>query len=258
MDLTALQIFSSNPRGWKSKSLSEDDIDRYLNILDSSDLEITVIHTKYLINISTPDEEIYEKSRRLLLEEMETAKTLNMDYVVTHLGSHKGEGIDFGLERVKSALEWLLDEIDLSDSDTQLLLENSAGAGNLVGNEMGDLSWLMKNLNNDNLALCIDSAHAYGTGYDVGTREGMDRVFEELNLEPQIIKLLHLNDSKVELGSHKDRHEHLGMGYIGEEGLRNFLNDERISGLPVIMETPVDDKGDDEYNKKVFLKLVSQ
>jgi deoxyribonuclease-4 len=255
-NLTAVQFFSRNPRGWKGSTITAEDIDKFKNTLQNSDIETTVIHTNYLINLATPDDELVLKSKKVLLEEMETARDLTVDYVVTHLGSHKGMGIEYGLKRVKESILWVHKHLDNGDNAT-LLLENSAGSGNLVGSNMDEISWLIKETDMNKIGICIDSAHAYASGYDIKTDEGMDEMLTQLDISFENIKLLHLNDSRYKLGTNKDKHEHLGKGYIGKKGLENFINDERLIKLPVIMETPINDEWDDDFNKKIFLEIIS-
>ncbi|OQX90289.1 MAG: hypothetical protein B6D57_03920 [Candidatus Coatesbacteria bacterium 4484_99] len=256
MGISAFQFFSRNPRGWKSRVIPDDDVIRFKKLYKECAIKTSVIHTNYLINLASPDNELHQRSIKVLGDELETGKVLGIDYIVTHLGSHRGVGREKGLKNVLIGINRVLD-VKSVDAYPVVLLENSAGAGNLVGNKMDELRWVMERVENrDLLGLCIDSAHAFGSGYDVRVKDGMDRIFNELGDCGDRVMLLHLNDSKVELGSNKDRHEHLGMGYIGRDGLRNFLLYPDVAELPVIMETPRDDRATDGDNLKVFLELI--
>jgi deoxyribonuclease-4 len=257
MGLSAFQFFSRNPRGWQAKQIPAEDAVKFKDLSREYEIKVRVIHTNYLINIGSPDTQIYEKSIDVLTDEIEIGKMLDVTYVIVHLGSHKGAGIEAGINNVLFAVNRVLGSLK-GDGYPILLLENSAGAGNLIGNSMEDIAWVLKNVEkHELLGVCIDSAHAFGSGYDVRLNEGMDRIFSELGYYSDKVKLLHLNDSKVELGSNRDRHEHLGKGYIGLDGLRNFLLYHTVSELPVIMETPKDDKADDIDNLKTFLSLIN-
>jgi len=257
MGLSAFQFFSRNPRGWQVKEIPNEDVEKFKELSAEYEIKVRVIHTNYLINIGSPDKEIYEKSIDVLTNELEIGKMLDATYVVVHLGSHKGMGIEAGINNVLFAVNRVLDSVK-EDGYPMLLLENSAGAGNLIGNDMKDIAWVLKNVERPNLlGVCIDSAHAFGSGYDIRSNDGMDRIFDDLGYYGDKVKLLHLNDSKAELGSNRDRHEHLGMGYIGLDGLKNFLLYNRVSELPVIMETPRDDRASDIDNLKIFLSLIN-
>ena len=257
LGLTAVQFFSRNPRSWTARSVPEEEIAQFRQLQPSTGVLVTVIHTNYLVNIANPDKEVWQKSCRVLTEELTMARRLGVDFVVTHLGSHRGQGRETGLARVLEAVNTAGEKVGLDIEKTPiLLLENSAGAGSLVGNRFDELSAIIKESCAQNcLGICIDSAHAYAEGYDVGTPPGRQVIFEQLGEYASHIKLIHLNDSKAEMGSHRDRHEHLGKGTIGEEKLAGFLHDQLLSAQPVIMETPVDDAGRDEDNLAVFLRM---
>jgi len=261
MGLTAVQFFSRNPRGWKGRTVSQEEIDQFRRLSASSDIITTVIHTNYLINIASPDKEIWRKSYQVLIEELAVAERLGVDYVVTHLGSHKGRGRELGLSNVVKAVKRALGEVEPTGGGKPvLLMENSAGAGNLVGNRFGELAEIMDEVAKGGclqecLGICIDSAHAFAEGYDVRNAEGRKEIFDQLGEYADRILLIHLNDSKTDLASHHDRHQHLGKGLIGEEGLSSFLHDGNLSTQPVIMETPIDEGDGDEDNLEVFLRL---
>ncbi|MGQ9706074.1 MAG: deoxyribonuclease IV [bacterium] len=256
MGLSALQFFSRNPRGWQARDIPIEDIEEFKKLSREYKIKVKVIHTNYLINIGSPEKTIYERSIDVLKDELRIGKLLGVDNVVVHLGSHRGVGIEKGLNNVLSAINKVLGVLNKGDYPI-LLLENSAGAGNLIGNDMKDIAWVLKNIERpEQVGVCIDSAHAFGSGYDVRVKDGMDRIFDELGCYGNRVKLLHLNDSKVELGSNRDRHEHLGRGYIGLDGLKNFLLYYRVRKLPVIMETPKDNKATDLDNLNVFLSLT--
>jgi deoxyribonuclease-4 len=257
LGLTAVQFFSRNPRGWVARSVPEEEVVQFRELQPTSGILVTVIHTNYLVNIANPDREVWKKSCRVLTEELTMGQKLAVDFVVTHLGSHRGQGREQGLARVLKAVQGAVEKTGLqAGKKPTLLLENSAGAGNLVGNRFDELATIMKEAGVGKcLGVCIDSAHAYAEGYDIGNAEGRRMVFDQLGEYASSIELIHLNDSRAELGSHRDRHEHLGKGTIGEAGLSGFLHDPLLSTQAVIMETPVDDAGRDEDNLAVFLRL---
>jgi deoxyribonuclease-4 len=197
------------------------------------------VHTPYLLNLASPDPEIYDKSIAALSEAMRRASLLGAAYVVTHIGSHKGEGVEAGVSRVSNAVSKVLHR---SETPVVMLLENSAGAGNSVGSTFEHLRAILDCLQEyeGRLGLCLDSAHLWGAGYPLSDQEEVASTIEDFDAIVGLswLKLLHLNDTNVELGSHRDRHANVGTGKIGEAGFEAILNYPPLIPLAGIIETP--------------------
>ncbi len=245
---TTFQIFTRNPRGWKFSDLKKEDVKHFRDKLNGSDLVSPLDHMPYLPNLATPDEEIYKKSVDVLTAELKRSSSLGIPYVVTHLGSHKGKGLAFGIKRVINACNKALKE---ANNDTMILLEITAGTQNSVGSTFENLGQIIDGIRPDNrVGICFDTCHAFAGGYDISSKEGVART---INLLDEIIglekvKAVHVNDSKGPLGSGLDRHEHIGMGYIGEKGFRELFAYKHFRNLPLVLETPVDSRQDNAGN----------
>jgi deoxyribonuclease-4 len=236
------QIFAGSPRGWKVSGFEENEGEKFQELRDEEDQNPYVIHSTYLVNLATPKDDLFEKSLNCLQAELDAAATLGVEYVVFHPGAHTGSGRENGIERIAEGV----DELDIPDGVT-LLLENTAGKGTTLGKSMGELKQMIEKAEtaDEKIGVCIDTCHAHAAGYDLITEEGfqdfIQEVEEDLGLEK--VQVLHLNDSKDERGSEKDNHEDIGFGNIGEEGFRNVVNSEKLGNLPMILETPQDNRG---------------
>lgn len=255
---TAFQIFSRNPRGWTAKPLAPNDVHLFKSKLLASGIErnSVIVHMPYLPNLSRPEGEFYEKSVETLTGEMKRCSTLGIPYLVVHLGSHMGKGQANGIKQLVKAIE-----IARGNSKDKLvvLLENNAGHDNSVGGNFEELRLILDRLDDPKeFGVCIDTCHLFVSGYDLRKTTDVDKTLEKFDSTVGLkeVKFIHLNDSKGEVGSNLDRHDHIGLGMIGEEGLAAFLNHRAIRGLPVILETPVDDKRGDEQNLRVVLGLM--
>ena len=249
------QIFTRNPRGWKYKKLKAAEVDEFKRKLASDQLTPVVAHMPYLPNLSSPRKMIYNRSVKSLSAELNRCHVLGVHYLVTHLGSHMGEGQDLGLERITGAINSAVAE---NPNTVMLLLENTAGTKNSMGSSFDDLKRILKRVDDRRrVGICFDTAHAYAAGYDLHSPRGVDETLARFDsvLGFDILKVIHLNDSKGGLGSGRDRHEHIGMGYIGERGFRAFLRHEAVRNLPLIMETPIDERRDELGNLQKVREL---
>ena len=252
------QIFTSNPRGWRINPIPDESAKRFLALQRQSGLSPTVDHMPYLPNLASAKEEVYAKSVQALARELERCQALGIPYLVTHLGSHLGEGREKGLARIVSALQTVFSE---NDSDTVLLLENSAGTKNSMGSTFSDIAAVLQSLQaeRNRLGVCLDTCHLHAAGYDLRTpfalQATLDMFQDCIGLE--LLMLIHLNDCKGAIGSHLDRHEHIGLGQIGVEGFRAILCHPALADLAMILETPVDARRDDRGNLDVARRLAS-
>lgn len=254
----AFQIFSSNPRGWKSNAIPNESAERFLALLRQSGLSPVVDHMPYLPNLASAKEEVYAKSIEALARELERCQTLGIPYLVTHLGSHLGAGQEKGLARIVNALQTVFSKLD---SDTILLLENSSGTMNSMGSTFSDIAAILESLPAErrHLGVCLDTCHLHAAGYNLCTSSALQATLDQFQecIGLRKLMLIHLNDCRGSLGSHLDRHEHIGLGQIGEEGFRAILGHPALAGLPMILETPVDSRRDDRANLEVTRRLAS-
>ncbi|MCX6674099.1 MAG: deoxyribonuclease IV [Methanothrix sp.] len=254
----AFQIFSSNPRKWRSNPIPGESRTRFLAQLKQSGLSPAVDHMPYLPNLASAKEEVYAKSVQALARELERCQALGISYLVTHLGSHLGEGREKGLARIVNALQTVFSEYD---GDTVLLLENSAGTKNSMGSTFSDITAVLQSLPAERrrLGVCLDTCHLHAAGYDLRTPSALQATLDMFQdcIGQELLMLIHLNDCKGLLGSHFDRHEHIGLGQIGMEGFRAILCHPALADLAMILETPVDARRDDKGNLEVARRLAS-
>jgi deoxyribonuclease-4 len=249
------QIFSRNPRGWASRELSSEEAGRFAEKMEKSGLSLAVDHMPYLPNLASPKDDVYVKSLQALAEELKRCHALGIPYLVTHLGSHLGSGWEAGLGRIVGAIEDAFSQTD--DAEVVLLLENTAGGVNSMGSSFEEIGAIIERLEGKRLGVCLDTCHLFAAGYELRTEEGVQETletFEEV-VGLELLKLIHLNDSAGERGSRLDRHAHIGLGEIGETGIRAILADKNLKELPLILETPVDSVRDDVGNLRTVRAL---
>ncbi len=256
----AIQIFASNPTGWTPTNGGENSCIAFAEAARARNLVPVVLHAPYLINLAAPDEANREKSIALLRWTLQRGALLGASSVVFHVGSHKGAGVEAGVERVVTAIERILPQ---TPPEVLLLLENSVGAGHTLGGNFEDLAAILARLPAyaGRLGVCLDTAHLWGAGHDISTGESALEVLrhfdETVGLER--LKVLHLNDTEKALGSHRDVHTRVGEGVIGEEGLRALLCDPRLAQVAVLLETPIktNEQGKEDWeHDKAHLERV--
>jgi deoxyribonuclease IV len=259
---SAFQIFSRNPRGWTAKPLPTDEVRSFKNRLCASGIEkkSVIVHMPYLPNLSGPPGELYERSVKILTEELERCKLLGICYLVIHLGSHMGRGSTSGINQLVNALRTAI-VCSKSEKEVVVLLENNVGRKNSVGGTLEELRLILDRLDSSRqFGVCIDTCHLFASGYDLRTKQDVNIIVEKIKAIVGLkeLKIIHLNDSKGGLGSNLDRHEHIGLGSIGVEGITAFLNHQAIQALPIIMETPIDATRGDEQNLQVVLDMIKK
>jgi len=254
---TTMQIFARNPRTWHVQALSPEIAGLFREKRQSIDISPVVIHTPYLVNLASFDKALFEKSVGALVEDIRRADALGIEYVVTHIGSARGHSLQKGMARVNSALDRILTATE--DSGVVLLLENTAGHGQLIGGRIGHIGQLVRDAGSPpRLGFCLDTCHAFASGYELRTRAALDHLQNEIEREIGLerLKVIHLNDCKGAFGSHLDRHEHIGEGHIGLGGFATLLNHPLFAGLPWILETPKKSDMDDRRNLATILELL--
>lgn len=260
---TSFQIFSRNPRQWKAKVLEQKEASLFKeNLIQSSiDSRAVVVHMPYLPNLAAPSSEMYEKSVSTLAEEITRCNLLEIPYLVIHLGSHLGKGEKSGTSQLVNACQrsfQIYEEKGFSKNNVKLLLENSAGQKNSIGSKVEDLEQILELLGTSEYGICLDTCHLFAAGYDLSADKGIYNLLDLVDdcIGIKRLKLIHLNDSKGDLGSRLDRHYHIGMGKIGENGFKTLINDNRIKNLPLIMETPIDSLRGDKENLDYVKRLL--
>ncbi|MDB5074910.1 MAG: deoxyribonuclease [Chloroflexi bacterium] len=234
---TAAQIFPGNPKGWRHTPLPPERATAGRLGWAEAGVAPLTIHAPYLINLASPDDNLYANSTQGVRNSLSRGVELGAPFVTVHLGSHKGTGPEAGAARLiaatHAALEGMPDWL-------YLLLENNVGAGNSMGNTLDALGNLVRDAAHPHIGVCIDTAHLWGAGYDLTTAEGVDRAVSEIDraIGLQHVRVLHINDSPMGLDSHRDQHTYLGQGNIGYEGLAAVLTHPGLAGIPAILETP--------------------
>lgn len=241
------QMFVGSPRTWAVSSFNGSDGTDFLALREELDQHPYTVHATYLINLASPKDGLRQKSIDCLQAELEAAAELHVDYVVVHPGAHTGSGRENGISRIGESL----DRLSIPDGVT-LLLENTAGSGTTLGHTFEELRTMIDRTTTaeEKLGVCIDTCHAHAAGYELVDADGFRSTLDQLDatLGTEMVKVLHLNDSKDERGSRKDHHEHIGDGHIGIEGFRNVVNADVLADLPMVIETPKDDEESDPQN----------
>jgi deoxyribonuclease-4 len=249
------QIFTRNPRQWKSTDLTSETAKAFSDKVKNYDIKPVFAHMPYLPNLASPRDEIYQKSVKTLTSELERCRRLEIPYLVTHLGSHLGAGMQTGFTRLINGIN---QAFNVTGGGVTLLLENTAGTRNSMGNTLEDIQYIIERLSHPERAgVCFDTSHAFAAGYDLRTEETVEATIRKIDeiIGFERLKLVHLNDSKGDLNSRIDRHEHIGMGKIGEEGFRNVLKS-KLGELPLILETPKDSRRSDVGNLRKVRELA--
>ncbi|MEI7425662.1 MAG: deoxyribonuclease IV [Candidatus Moraniibacteriota bacterium] len=229
-----MQIFTRSPRGGKAPELTPEICEQFKALTLKFKIKATYIHTPYYINFASLDNKIRYNSTNIVRDELERGSLVGAKYIMTHLGSAKGMTHD---EAIQIVIKMLQKTLLNYTGETKLLLENSAGAGEIIGSSLADLKTILDGVNNKALAgICLDTQHSFASGYDwTNFEKTLSRIDKELNLKN--IKLFHANDSKTELNSRKDRHEHIGKGQIGQKAFQNIVNFAKKNNLDMILET---------------------
>ncbi len=240
-----VQLFSKNNNQWRAKEITDDDVARFQAALREANVVHPLSHDSYLINLAAPDEPLWRRSLEAFIVELQRAERLGIPYVVTHPGSYTSSREEAGLARIIEAL----DETHRQTRGLKVcaLLENTAGQGTNLGWRFEHLAEILGGVKDpDRLGVCIDTCHVFAAGYPLATPKQYKATLRELDklVGLKLIKAFHLNDSKRELGSRVDRHEHIGKGQLGLEPFRFLLNDPRFQQIPMYLETPKEVDGE--------------
>lgn len=257
----ALQIFSKNQRQWIASSLSAAETKLFREAWQGWGKKPVAVHDSYLINLANPDSKKSNRSVSAFAQEIRRADNLSIPYLIMHPGSHIGAGVEKGLAHLTVNLDRALEQADDAPS-VIVLLETTAGQGTGLGASFEELAHVISHSKySDRLGICFDTCHAFAAGYDISAKTGYHKTFSDFDaiIGLNRLKFFHLNDSKKELGSRVDRHEHIGRGKIGIEGFRLLLNDPRFAHHPMVLETPKEkDLKEDISNLKLLRSLIKK
>jgi deoxyribonuclease-4 len=252
-----IQLFTRNNVRWKAKPRTEEELELYREVLSQTRIDPVVAHAIYLVNLAAPDKRVHGLSNAAYREDLARCHEAGIPYLVLHPGSHKGKGPEGGIERIAEGIRSAYAQHP--EYGVTTLLENTAGQGDTIGRTFEELAEIADRAGDVPLGYCFDTAHALASGYDIRTAEDYEAVLAEFDRVLGLDKLycLHLNDSKTSLSAHVDRHEQIGQGQVGLGAFRLLLNDPRLAGKPMLLETPKsDDLHEDVQNLALLRSLI--
>jgi deoxyribonuclease-4 len=261
---SAIQIFGDNPTAWRRRADPPREQAAFRARLDEHGIRPVAIHAAYLVNLAGPDEGFFGRSVAVLINDLRSAPGFAADFVNVHTGSHRGAGVAAGTDRIADGVARVIAETDGGPERAVLVLENSAGGGFGIGTTVEELAGIAeaiaaRGVAEDRVGFCLDTAHAWGAGYRLSDPDVIDELLAAFDTRIGIgrLRMVHLNDSKSELGSNADRHEHVGAGQIGEAGMAHLLRHPLLAGVMYILETPGMDEGYDAINVARALALAA-
>lgn len=255
----AVQMFLKNSNQWDAKPLTNADRELFMKRRQSCDIIAVIAHGSYLINLASPDEALRQKSLDAFVEEMFRAQFLGIPQLVLHPGAHKGAGIDAGITRTVESLNRAFDKSNAAAPAVMILLETMAGQGSILGSRFEELAAILEKVDTcDRVGVCFDTAHVFAAGYDLRTRETYEATMSEFDrlIGVEKIRVIHLNDSRKELGGRVDRHHHIGEGSIGLDAFSFIVNDPRFAAVPKILETPKGTSGEEDLRNLATLRSL--
>jgi deoxyribonuclease-4 len=254
VDAEALQIFTRNQRQWAFPQLSDEEVARFRTSREEWGNQPLAGHGSYLINLANPESEAADRSTEALCNEITRCSRLQIPHLIIHPGSHMGAGVRAGLSAITANMDAAVEEA--ACPDVTIILETTAGQGTVIGSRFEEIASILEHSRfGDRLGVCFDTCHAFAAGYDIRTRETYEKTFRKFDscIGLERLRFFHLNDSRKDLGSRLDRHEHIGKGKIGWAGFRFLVNDPRFENHTMVLETP---KGKDLVKDKENLRLL--
>jgi deoxyribonuclease-4 len=255
----SMQIFTKNQNQWRGKKLEKSSIEAYLRNLEDAGITHVASHDSYLINLASPDPAMYKKSFDAFIDEIERAALLKIPYLVFHPGSHLGTGEEAGLKSVAMAMNEAIKKTKHCP-DVTLTIETTAGQGTNLGYRFEHIAYLLDKIKNKKrVGVCLDTCHVFAAGYEIRTKDGYKKTFREFDekIGLDYLKIFHINDSKKDLASRVDRHEHIGKGFIGKDAFEFLVNDRRFYKTPMVLETPKGkDLAEDRENLALLKSLI--
>jgi deoxyribonuclease IV len=241
MGCSAVQIFTKSPKQWFGSAPSPEAIEKFKTVREETGIEFVCSHDSYLINLAAPAEEVMEKSLRAFSAELDYANSLDLSWVVTHMGAHLKQGEDAAYDRLIASLNSILEATDKAGQTVGIALETTAGQGTGLGWQFEQIARVLEGVNHHpRVGVCLDTCHIFVAGYDLRDPEAYEATISQFDNTIGLanLKIIHANDAKKPLGSRVDRHEHIGDGEIGAEAFTRLVNDPRLIHLPFIVETP--------------------
>ncbi len=250
-----IQIFSGAPQAWRRKNYTKAEVDAFRARAGETGVQPVFIHGLYLVNLASENPDFLAKSLEALVAEMHAASLIGARGVIFHLGSHKGAGYD---ARFQQVVDYAGKVLEATPRDAWLILENSAGMGGAIGSRFAELGQIIRQTGSDRVKVCLDTQHAFASGYDVKTRAGLDAAMDEFDRDVGLERLVavHANDSKCTLAGGLDRHENIGEGHIGRDGFINMLSHPAFADLPFLLEVPGFDRGGPDKRNVDILKQL--
>lgn len=258
INCTTIQIFTKSNRQWTPSEPTSNEITLFKKNQEKTGIITVVAHASYLINLGSSDPAIHRKSVVAATKELAVCEALAIPFLVIHPGAYTTSSPQAGITAIAQGIEKILHHVPGS---SMILLETMAGQGTTLGSSFNELAQIRQLISNkQRVGICLDTCHVFAAGYDISTPKGYASLWDDFDTTIGLshLKVLHLNDSKKECGSHVDRHEDIGKGEIGIEGFRFLMNDERFFSIPKILETPKADLKDDARNMETLTDLLSK
>ena len=239
IDCTAMQIFVKNNMQWFARPLLREEIAAFLHHAQRKELHAAFAHANYLINLAATNPQFLDNSIRALSEELTRANQLELPFLVLHPGAHLGAGEEAGLNKIAASIDRVFQKIP--KVKTKIALETTAGQGSCLGHRFEQIAYIIEKVREpERLCVCVDTAHLFAAGYDIGNEAGVKKTFREFDrvIGRDRLAAIHVNDSKTARGSRVDRHQHIGKGQIGLEAFRFIMRNRRFEKIPKVLETP--------------------
>ena len=260
---SAVQVFADNPTAWRRKQVPPAQIGAFRQRLAEAGIGSLAVHASYLVNLASPNPEFRERSIETLVAELRMGVAYGAHAVNMHIGSHVGQGVERGTDMVGLGIARVLADVRGEADLPMLVMENAAGSGGGLGSSIAEILAIVEaavrhGADASRVGICLDTAHLWGFGYDLAEPDAIDAFLAEFDAElgPQMLRMIHLNDSRAERGSKQDRHEHIGSGTIGERGLRHLVTHPRLALVPTYLETPAMEAGYDAVNLDRVRRLI--
>jgi deoxyribonuclease IV len=256
---SAIQIFNKSSNQWAARSLGDEEVARFRAARTRASIHPVISHDSYLVNLCSPDDVLYRKSIEALVVELLRCDRLDVEWLVVHPGGHMGQGEAFGIERMAGALDEIHSRVP--ECRTGIAIETMAGQGTVIGHRFDQIGEILARVRrSERLGVCLDTCHVFAAGYDLRTGEAYSETWRRFDSEIGLKRLsvVHVNDSKKDLGCRVDRHEHIGKGFLGLSAFRLLMNDERLLSVPFLLETPKDETTcrEDVINLTELMALV--
>jgi len=255
MGAETIQIFSGAPQAWRRKEYRPEEVETYRARVAETGIEPAFLHGVYLVNLATSNQENLAKSLDALVHDMNVCRLLGALGVIFHIGSHRGAGYE---QVFRQVVDSVCRVVEATPEDTWLILENSAGMGGAVGSKFDELGRIIREAGSPRVKVCLDTQHMFAAGYDVKTKDGLEAAMSEFDADVGLDRLVavHANDSKCPLAGGVDRHENIGEGHIGLDGLQNVMSHPAFREVPFLLEVPgFDNQGPDQRNVEILKGL---